>query len=162
MAIRSNSLVPSTVTRTRVCLDGVAGGDYSGRLCNPYMERFLDFGSVFEFVSLMDDFFDKIRFPQKTFRTRRFSEEEKTAGRSPEVEVDRHMSDEMLENEHGMRATFIVQVQFRPNATWQGTITWAEEKKTSRFRSTLEMVKLMDNALAETGEVGFVAEGNWE
>jgi hypothetical protein len=162
MALRSNSLVPSMVTKTRICVDEVNHGDYSGRLCNPYMEEILGFSSIFEFVSLMDRFFDHIRFPQTTFRVRRFSKEEKTTGRSPDVEVERHMSDEILENEHGKRATFIVQVQFRQNATWQGTITWAEEKKTSRFRSTLEMVKLMDNALAETEDAGFAPEGNWE
>jgi hypothetical protein len=78
------------------------------------------------------------------------------------MEVERFMSDEMLENEQGKRATFIVQVQFRQNATWQGTITWADEKKTSRFRSTLEMVKLMDNALSATEDAGFAPEGNWE
>jgi hypothetical protein len=143
-------------------VDEIVDGDYSGRLCNPYMEKRLEFGSIFEFVGLMDEFFDKIRFPQTTFRVRRFSKEERITGRSPEVEVERFMSDEMLENEHGKRATFIVQVQFRQNATWQGTITWAEEKKTSRFRSTLEMVKLMDNALAETEDANFAPEGYWE
>jgi hypothetical protein len=143
-------------------VDDTAHGDYSGRLCNPYMEKCYSFESVFEFVSLMDKFFDKIRFPQTTFRTRRFSGEERITGRRPDVEVERFMSEEILENEHGKRATFIVQVQFRQNATWQGTITWAEEKKTSRFRSTLEMVKLMDNALAENGDANFAPEGNWE
>ena len=48
------------------------------------------------------------------------------------------------------KATFIIHVQFRRNATWQGTISWTEQKKTQRFRSTLEMIKLMDEALAES------------
>jgi arylamine N-acetyltransferase len=126
------------------------------------MESIVEFESVYGFVSLMDAFFDLIRFPQKTFKTRRFSKEEKTTGISPEVEVEKHMSDEAVENEHGKRATFIVQVQFRQYATWQGTITWAEEKKTSHFRSTLEMVKLMDNALAELSDADFAPEHNWE
>jgi hypothetical protein len=143
-------------------VDDTTSGDYSGRMFNPYIESFLEFRSVFELIVLMDEFFDKIHFPQKTFMTRRFYGGEKTTGRSPEVEVERFMSDEMLENEQGKRATFIVQVQFRQNATWQGTITWADEKKTSRFRSTLEMVKLMDNALAESGEASFAPEENWE
>ena len=162
MPVRSNSLVPSTVTRTLICVDEVVGGDYSGRLCNPYMERVLEFKSVYGLIRQMDEFFDKIRFPQTTFKSRKFSGEEKAMGRSPDVEVEKLMADDILENEQGKRATFMVQVQFRQNATWQGTITWAEEKKACRFRSTLEMVKLMDNALAESGDLGFVSADEWE
>ena len=58
-----------------------------------------------------------------------------------------------LENVSGKKATFIVQVQFKQNATWQGTITWTEKKKEQRFRSTLEMIKLMNDAVAETGQI---------
>ncbi len=64
------------------------------------------------------------------------------------------MSEATFESEHGDRATFLVQVQFRQNATWQGTITWTEQKKTNHFRSTLEMVKLMDSALNDAQNMG--------
>ena len=50
----------------------------------------------------------------------------------------------------GKKATFVVQVQYRQNATWQGTVTWLEEGKQSHFRSALELIKLMDSALEET------------
>lgn len=49
--------------------------------------------------------------------------------------------------EPGEKATFIVHVQFRQNANWQGNIQWVESKKSQKFRSTLEMIKLMDEAL---------------
>ena len=57
------------------------------------------------------------------------------------------MDEIIFENERGEKVTFIIQVQFRQNATWQGTIRWADKKKAQRFRSTLEMIKLMDDAL---------------
>jgi len=44
------------------------------------------------------------------------------------------------------KPTFLVNIQFQQNATWQGTITWTEKNLTQRFRSTLEMIKLMDDA----------------
>lgn len=47
------------------------------------------------------------------------------------------------------KATFIVQVQFQQNATWQGSIHWSEENKTQHFRSTLELIKLMDEAISK-------------
>lgn len=43
--------------------------------------------------------------------------------------------------------TFIVTVLDEQNSTWQGKINWVEEKKEQHFRSALEMLKLMDEAL---------------
>ena len=43
----------------------------------------------------------------------------------------------------------MVEVQYRRNATWQGTVRWLDGNKTERFRSTLELLKLMDSALNE-------------
>ena len=48
-------------------------------------------------------------------------------------------------------ASFLIQVQFRQNATWQGSIQWLDKKKTQRFRSTLELIQLMDSALDSRG-----------
>lgn len=44
-------------------------------------------------------------------------------------------------------ATFVVRILHRENATWQGEIFWAEENRTEKFRSMLEMVRLIDSAL---------------
>lgn len=43
--------------------------------------------------------------------------------------------------------TFVVHIISRENSTWQGQITWANEKKKSSFRSMLEMIKLIDAAI---------------
>ena len=51
----------------------------------------------------------------------------------------------------GDKATFIVHVRYRQNATWQGDILWAEKKKKLYFRSALELLKLIDSALDEEG-----------
>lgn len=58
-----------------------------------------------------------------------------------------------MEKGTNRKSTFIVQVQFCQNSTWQGTVAWTEQKKEQRFRSTLELIKLMDEALeAENGK----------
>ncbi len=33
------------------------------------------------------------------------------------------------------------------NATWQGQVTWLNEKETRSFRSLLELIKLIDGAM---------------
>ncbi len=45
------------------------------------------------------------------------------------------------------KATFTIQIKFTRNATWQGSISWLEEEKTQAFRSELEMLKLMTEAI---------------
>lgn len=53
-------------------------------------------------------------------------------------------------NAANSKGTFIIKVEYCQNNTWQGRITWAEENKKVAFRSMLEMVKLMNEALERT------------
>ena len=48
----------------------------------------------------------------------------------------------MAENQKG---TFIVKINHTDNASWQGQVTWADKNITKNFRSTLELIKLMDS-----------------
>ena len=109
------------ITKTQICVDSVQDGEPSGFLYNPYMP-------------------ERIAFWQA----------KKSDQRQPEKEVTQFMAEEALHSKNGEKATFTIQVQFRQNATWQGTIAWMENKKIQQFRSALEMIKLMDNALAES------------
>ena len=43
--------------------------------------------------------------------------------------------------------TFVIKVMNTQNATWQGTVTWTDGKRTEPFRSALELIKLVDSAL---------------
>ena len=58
--------------------------------------------------------------------------------------------DKVLE-ERGECATFVVRVMYRQNTSWQGEVTWVEEQKKERFRSALELVRLLDSALETEG-----------
>lgn len=48
------------------------------------------------------------------------------------------------------QGTFLVQVQYCQNATWQGEIVWAEKNQRQRFRSDLELLRLIDSALEQS------------
>jgi hypothetical protein len=45
------------------------------------------------------------------------------------------------------KETFIVKVEYSQNRSWQGKVIWAEEGRQVRFRSTLELLKLIDEAM---------------
>lgn len=48
------------------------------------------------------------------------------------------------------RETFVVQILNTQNATWQGTVTWTDGRRSENFRSALELIRLMDSALLDT------------
>ena len=53
----------------------------------------------------------------------------------------------------GRKETFVLKVLGRQHSTWQGSILWVEAKKEQHFRSALEMLKLIDEALAQSDAV---------
>lgn len=48
--------------------------------------------------------------------------------------------------------TFIIDIKDRRNSTWQGTVQWIQTKKCESFRSTLELLHLLDSAITMTDE----------
>ena len=50
------------------------------------------------------------------------------------------------------KGNFIVKVLDQQHNSWQGTITWLSNNTTKPFRSTLELILLIDNALKEEGD----------
>lgn len=60
-------------------------------------------------------------------------------------------------------STFLIRVQYRQNASWQGTIQWLDQKRTVPFRSMLEMMMLIQDALDQAGVAGDTPEfATWE
>ncbi len=52
------------------------------------------------------------------------------------------------------RETFAVQILSQQHSTWQGTVSWTSQQKTQPFRSTLELIKMIDSALDESNISG--------
>jgi hypothetical protein len=48
-------------------------------------------------------------------------------------------------------ASFLVRVLFRRNASFQGIVQWLETNKKRNFRSSLELVTLMQEAMEDAG-----------
>lgn len=43
--------------------------------------------------------------------------------------------------------TFIIDIKGAQGGTWQGTILWVQKQKKVPFRSTLELLRLMDSVM---------------
>ena len=49
--------------------------------------------------------------------------------------------------------TFLIKIIEHKNATWQGKVTWVEEQCEQYFRSALELIKLIDDAVEKEQEM---------
>ena len=47
------------------------------------------------------------------------------------------------------KGTFIVKVDGCERGTWHGKVVWAEENRSEHFRSTLELLKMIDDAIGQ-------------
>ena len=144
MAIHLNRAAPNLAV---VCVDQNQQNNFSGRYYHKYAADPFPFHSGVDLQLQLDAFFDSIRFPQSSTRVRSF-------GKAPEIPSMKGRSivqetDQLLEHK-GSLATFVVHVQYRQNATWQGRLVWADRKMEVGFRSALEMIKLMDQALDQS------------
>ena len=58
--------------------------------------------------------------------------------------------------------SFLVKIRYRKNSSWQGSVQWIETGKVQNFKSCLELVRLMDIAMLETGESGENNQIDWD
>ena len=94
----------------------------------------------------IDRILDELHYPESS-----------TAGRSfKRLALDRSKTKERVSmtkkveiQQKGGKGTFVVQIQYRQHATWQGKVVWAEKDESRPFRSALELLKLIDSALDE-------------
>ncbi len=57
---------------------------------------------------------------------------------------------------------FFIRIQYRCNSSWQGTIQWMDGRKTSTFRSVLELANLIDDARRQAGGEAKIKHPKWE
>lgn len=145
MSIANNQGIPNAVTRSLVCVNQEHESDYAGVLYNPYIPEPVAFGQIKDLLTALEAFFDTISFPQPFFETRSFLEGKPDG--EPTAAPERFWDNSLFDRYRGDLATFVVEVHFRQNATWQGNVRWVERERSAAFRSTLELIKLVDSVM---------------
>ena len=121
-------------------IDSFENGVPVGQYRNPYQGEAGLFRSLTELLLKMEQSLDVENIPQAFHRVRSF------------VPLAGHWLDTSADEQPraGKMSTFVVQILFRRNASWQGTITWLDKKQTQNFRSVLELIILINSALEGT------------
>ena len=152
-------------------------GNIQGELSCKYFEEPFKFSSLMSMIEMMETTFDAKGFPEKHMLPRTFGAS-KPRLRKHEVDLDELLSKytSLDEDDAGggtgaavagaddaggdaaagagsaagdKLCSFDISVRFRHNAEWQGSILWIEKDVTKQFSSIVELIKLIDNALAE-------------
>ena len=126
-----------------ICVDENINGELQGRIYQYYTEEPWIFTNVVQLLRLLERFYDAIDYPQAATKERQFLVREDQEA----VEWQRINEPQDVLAERGRLASLVSCVQYRQNTTWQGEIFWIENNEKQRFRSGLEFIKLLDNAV---------------
>lgn len=114
-----------------------------GYLYHAQSDRGIPFSSIVELLLQIEALMDQTNSPQRSEETRCFpgagGERPSPEGRTGAEKVP-------------ALAVFQLNVMFRQNATWQGSLLWADEGMEAHFRSVLEVINLMHSALTREKE----------
>jgi hypothetical protein len=134
-----------------VCIDRFNEQDAAGRIYSRISEEPINFSSILQMIEHMDHYYDRVNFPQAANEIRSFNRNANKKRQETKTRETAMVDIEKVTKQRGREGTFIVHVQYRQHATWQGQVVWAEKNKAQKFRSVLELLKLIDDAL-ETSE----------
>lgn len=116
------------------------GNDLSGIVSQWQGKRAWKFNDIVSLMRICEVMFNTAQFPQATHELRTFNQENQRKGWGALKEME---TNDVPESQ----TSFVVNVQYRQNATWQGTIRWIDQDQEKKFRSTLELIKLMDQVI---------------
>ena len=119
----------------------------TGYVYNAHYDKSLSFQNGLELLRQMESLFDSLSFPRRFEDYRHFRDVPVSPAHKTRKERSLPLMNEKQQED---KATFVVHVQFRRNATWQGTIHWVDKDKRQAFRSELEMIRLIDEALGSS------------
>lgn len=119
-----------------IYLDRYDGGIPCGQVYHPHTEECLHFNGLTQLLLSMEQTMDLENLPQSFHSVRSFFPF--SAGFSDAADTQPRV---------GKLATFALQILFRRNASWQGSISWLEGKQRQSFRSVLELITLLNSAM---------------
>lgn len=120
-----------------VCVDSLEDNVWCGRLYGFEKKEEMAFHSFVDMILMLNQIQDGFSTSTSHAPFRRFLPDTDETSFFPPFETV----------QPGEKATFLIQILFHENASWQGTVQWFEGKKEENFRSELELIFLMNDAV---------------
>ena len=129
--------------------------DISGRVLHLYEEEAIPFAGASDLVIRLDALYDAWSYPQRATSQRYFKDSDKEPLKAATTHLatrDKARTMDELYEARGEMATFMLFVEYRQNASWQGQIIRLEDGCTKSFQSVLELMRTVDKSLGAAGE----------
>ncbi len=140
--IAEQSNIPYKYSETRVYITGDKQ-TYSGYFEHVAGRQAWRFESLIDLLALHERLFAHIGYPQATCEMRAFDNIKHVTKQRALTETA--VLPQEIPQEAG--PTFVINVLYRQNASWQGTIEWIERGIELYFRSVLELIRIMDSVI---------------
>ena len=144
MSISPAKFIPREMKTTLIKVYSYHNKCMKGTITNPFFEKEMVFENVMQLITMVECISDSLFFPQKTMELRQFADNETVQKADFFDFVTTSDFSDLLPV-----ATFELEIIFRQNASWQGSVHYAEKGVSSSFRSLLELLSLMDSVLIE-------------
>ena len=121
-----------------ICVDSYEDKILEGRIYNVLRDSSVPFKSAVDILVKLEMLLDEAKLVQSYSVKRVFTPNSANGSIVQAGSV-----------EDGKLATFSLKLLFRQNASWQGSVLWCDGNSEESFRSVLELLLLMDNALSK-------------
>ena len=119
-----------------------------GEITHVSSGQLFHFRSLLGMAFLIDERLEELGLPQRSVEMRSWQHPDLV--KKEEVILADNTSDiESLKQVGG--SEFLVRVLFRQNASWQGEVHWLDTNEKKYFRSFLELILLLQEAMDKTG-----------
>ena len=145
-----------------VCVNSNDDADYQGLLYHQYSDEPIPFEGMTDFLVKTEALFDEWDFPQRGLAQRCFKKSNREDIGYKKKKLDEKLPIEIIQEQMGVRnvqnkkgelGTFVVQVAFRQDATWQGHMIHQEMNEKYDFVSALELIRQIDGALTSDRKI---------
>ena len=127
--------------------------DFGGRIYTRFQEEPIPFASSMEMLMKLEEMYDAWAFPENAVLYRSFHRKSyqraAAKARAKTLLANRRLGENEppLQPVEGKLATFLLECKERQHGDWSGIVRLDIETETHPFRSTLELLRMMDSAV---------------
>ncbi len=125
-----------------IAIDSYDDKTLQGRLYSSTLREEWPFANVMQLLLLIEKMLNEMDYPQPFTETRQFWK-----GAVSSFSFEEYSAEALPQA--GKLANFRLKIVFRQNASWQGSLCWLDQGQEESFRSVLEFLFLLDNALSK-------------
>ena len=148
-----NEVVTAMSIKMRADIVSHSDGSLRGELHSQYFKKPFVFTSLVRMIEKMEKTFDTKGFPETFMLPRTFSDTQPVRHRRGTDLIDTVAEADAPDTQPvpgDIKCTFDISVRFRQNAEWQGRIYWVEKDRNLDFKSILDMLKFINEAIDVT------------